>query len=62
MDVSMDLGYTCHESVYTSANGDTDIELKKMMLHNLEPDDFKINNVGVHGRVTLPDQCTFTID
>jgi hypothetical protein len=57
LDFTIELGYTCFENVYTG--GDGDIELGKVALANLDPEDFHINSmVGDHGRWSYPDQKT----
>jgi len=57
VEFNIELGYTCFEDVYVG--GDGDIEFDKITLKNLEADEFKINNVGHHGRMSNPDPLLF---
>jgi hypothetical protein len=57
VDFTIELGYTCFENVYAGTSDD--IELGKVTLSNLDPDEFKINNVGHHGRMSNPDPLLF---
>jgi hypothetical protein len=52
LDFTIELGYTCEENIYTG--GDGDIELGKVVLNNLESDEFRITN-DTHGQWSFPD-------
>ena len=57
VEFNIELGYTCFENVYQGTTDD--IEFDKITLKNLEADEFHINNVGRHGRASLPDPVLF---
>jgi hypothetical protein len=59
LDFEIELGYTCFLDVYPfSSNigtGEGTIELQGVVINNLDPANFKINNNGTHGRASYPD-------
>jgi hypothetical protein len=56
LDFTIELNTDCLENVYVG--GDNDIELGKVALPNLDPEEFKITNDAPHGLVSAPDTQT----
>jgi hypothetical protein len=54
LDVVIELGFTCHENIYSSS---ADIEIGKIAFTNLNPKQFHINNNGTHGLWSFPVGC-----
>jgi hypothetical protein len=62
VDFEIELGYTCFLDVYpfsgNAGTGEGTIEISDTIINNLDPEDFKINNNGTHGRLSDPDNTS----